>query len=125
MPSEQVMILQLWDEIGLPHENSKQISGPVILCIGFEVDLNLMTVTMIPGKRELLLEACQLFITPRRQSLWDFQRLAGHINWALNVYPKMRVTCPLCLIRKNHRQIAHLHQHTHKQRRLSGARMVH
>ena len=89
MPSEQVMILQLWDEIGLLHENSKQISGPVILCIGFEVDPNIMTVTMIPAKRESLLEACQLFITPGRRSLWDFQCLAGHINWALNVYPKM------------------------------------
>ena len=47
MPSEQVAFLQLWDEIGLPHENNKQILGPVILCIGFDVDLNLMTVTMI------------------------------------------------------------------------------
>ena len=90
MPSEQVMILQLWDEIGLPHENSKQISGPVIPCIGFEVDPNLMTVTMIPGKWESLLEACQLFVTPGRRSLRDFQCLVGHINWALNVYPKMR-----------------------------------
>ena len=50
MPSEQVAILQLWDEIGLPHENNKQISGPVIPCIGFDIDPNLMTVTMIPAK---------------------------------------------------------------------------
>jgi hypothetical protein len=47
MPSEQVAFLQLWDEIGLPHKNNKQILGPVIPCIGFDVDLNLMTVTMI------------------------------------------------------------------------------
>ena len=50
MPSGQVMILQLWDEISLPHENNKKISGPVILCIRFEVDPNLMTATMIPAK---------------------------------------------------------------------------
>ena len=30
MPSEQVTILQLWDEIGLPHEDAKQISGAII-----------------------------------------------------------------------------------------------
>ena len=50
MPSEQVIILHLWDEIRLPHENTKQISGTIIPCIGFEVNPNLMTVTMIPTK---------------------------------------------------------------------------
>ena len=77
MPHEQVTILQLWDKIGLPHENKKQISGPVIPCIRFEVDPNLMMVAMIHAKHELLLEACQLFVTPGRQSLQDFQRLAA------------------------------------------------
>ena len=45
---------------------------------------------MIPAKRESLIEACELFVTPGRQSLWDFQQLAEHINWALNVYPRMQ-----------------------------------
>ena len=69
MPSERVVILQLWDKIGLPHKNNKQILGPIIPCIGFDVDPNLMMVTMIPTKRELLLKACQLFVTPGRWSL--------------------------------------------------------
>ena len=45
---------------------------------------------MIPAKRESLIEACKLFVSSSRCSLRDFQRLAGHINWALNIYPKMR-----------------------------------
>ena len=68
----------------------KQISGPVIPCIGIDVDPNHMTIIMIPVKWESLIEACQLFVTPGRQSLWDFQWLAGHVNWALNVYPRMQ-----------------------------------
>ena len=90
MPSEQVIILQLWDKINLPHEDTKQISGTIIPCIKFDVNPNHMTVTMIPAKWESLIEACQLFVTPERRSLWDFQWLAGHINWALNVYPRMQ-----------------------------------
>lgn len=90
MPSEQVIILHLWDEIRLPHENTKQISGTIIPSIGFEVNPNLMTVTMIPTKWESLIEACQLFVTPGRRFFQDFQWLAGHINWALNVYPRLR-----------------------------------
>jgi len=90
MPAEQASVLCLWDEIGLPHEDAKQIAGSVIPCIGFDVDPNRMTVTMIPAKRESLIDACELFVTAGRRPLRDFQRLTGHINWALNVYPRMR-----------------------------------
>jgi hypothetical protein len=92
IPTEQASILCLWDEIRLPHEDAKQISGPVILCIRFNVNPNHMTVTMIPAKRESLIEACELFVTSRRRSLRDFQWLVGHINGALNVYLRM---CPV------------------------------
>ena len=90
MPTEQAQILCLWDDIGLPHEDAKQIFGPVVPCIGFDVNLNNMTVTMIPAKRESLIEACELFVSSGRRSLRDFQQLAGHINWALNIYPRLR-----------------------------------
>ena len=69
---------------------SKEISGTVIPCIGFDIDPNNMTVTIIPTKRESLIEACEPFVTPGQWSLWDFQRLVGHINWALNVYFRLR-----------------------------------
>ena len=45
-PSKQVMLLRLWDEIGLPHDKSKQEYAPVLHIIGFMVDLNLMWVSM-------------------------------------------------------------------------------
>ena len=44
---------------------------------------------MIPTKCESLIEACELFASSSRRSLWDFQRLASHINLALKVYPRM------------------------------------
>ena len=73
MPTEQSSILLLWDKISLPHKNSKQIMGPIIPCIGFDVDPNKMTITMIPAKCESLIEACNLFVSSGRHSLWDFQ----------------------------------------------------
>src|ERR1700685_2483771 len=35
LPSDQVALLQLWDEISLPHEEVKQICGTCIPIIGF------------------------------------------------------------------------------------------
>jgi hypothetical protein len=91
IPTNQVKVLQLWDEIRLPHEDGKQISGRIIPCIGFNVDPNLMTVSMNPEKRATLVEACEIFVSSgKRRSLQDFQHLSGHINWALNVYPRMQ-----------------------------------
>ena len=43
MPSNQVTILHLWDEIKLPHAEKKQISGPIVPILRFEVDPNEMT----------------------------------------------------------------------------------
>ena len=90
-PSDQVKLLQLWDEIGLPHEEDKQINGFCIPIIGFEVDPNAMTVTMSTAKRSELILACNLFtVRGARKTLREFQRLQGWINWALNVYPHLR-----------------------------------
>jgi hypothetical protein len=91
LPCQQVCLLELWDDIGLPYEDKKQESGPVLCIIGFDVDPNAMTVT-IP------LKACLQFLTrisdfintagtDRRHTLWEFQSLAGYANWVFNVYP--------------------------------------
>jgi len=91
LPSDQVLLLQLWDEINLPHEESKQINGFCIPIIGFEVDPNAMTVTMSQAKRSELIQACNSFtVRGARKSLREFQRLQGWVNWALNVYPHLR-----------------------------------
>jgi hypothetical protein len=50
LPSGQVAQLQLWDEINLPHEEAKQISGACIPIISFKVDPNMMSVKMSKTK---------------------------------------------------------------------------
>jgi len=91
LPSEQVRLLQLWDEIGLPHEEAKQICGYCIPIIGFDVDPNLMTVKMSEAKKCELIDACTAFtVRGARKSLREFQRLQGWVNWSLNVFPHLR-----------------------------------
>ena len=47
-----------------------------------------MTITMPPQSHADLVDAVQAFATPAwQQSLHNFQRLAGWMNWALNSYP--------------------------------------
>ena len=95
LPSEQVHLLQSWDEISLPHEKEKQISGTCIPIIRFDVNPNAMTVTMSDAKRTKLIDACKVFtIRGTQKTLCEFQRLQGWINWVLNVFPHL---CPaLC-----------------------------
>jgi hypothetical protein len=40
----------LWDEISLPQNEAEKISGPVVPCIGFDIDPNAMTIVMFPGR---------------------------------------------------------------------------
>jgi hypothetical protein len=91
LPSDQVRLLQLWDEINLPHEEEKQICGKCIPIIGFEVDPNAMTVTMSEARQLELIEACTAFtVRGARRTLQDFQKLQGWINWALNAFPHLQ-----------------------------------
>ena len=91
LPTKQARLLFLFDEIGIPHEERKQVFGSPLPIIGFDVDPNLMTITMPPSARDELVSAIRIFANPRqRRSLRDFQRLAGWVNWSLNVYPLLR-----------------------------------
>ncbi|KAF8800942.1 hypothetical protein BYT27DRAFT_7008837, partial [Phlegmacium glaucopus] len=91
MPAKQTQLLQLFDDLGIPHEERKQVSGAPLLIIGFEVDPNLMTITMSADAKSDLVTAIHAFANPQQcRSLRDFQRLAGWVNWALNVYPLLR-----------------------------------
>ena len=55
-PTKQTRLLQLWDEIGLPHDKSKQEYAPILRIIGFMVDPNLMRVSMDEEDRARLLQ---------------------------------------------------------------------
>jgi hypothetical protein len=91
LPTKQAQLLSLFDDLGVPHEERKQVFGSPLQIIGFEVDPSSMTITMPLAARDELVSAVRAFANPRqRRSLRDFQRLAGWVNWSLNVYPLLR-----------------------------------
>ena len=90
LPAKQVQLLLLWDELGIPHEEKKQVFGRSIKIIGFDVNTENMTITMAPESKADLLKKIQSFISGLRFTLRDFQSLTGHINWSFNVFPLLR-----------------------------------
>ena len=97
-PRHQTMLLRLWDELSIPHEQRKQIFRSVIPIIGINVDLNEMTLTLLVERHCNLCDALYAWaIKPMgRKSnyhLKHWQQLGGWINWVLNVFPLL---CP-CL----------------------------
>jgi len=93
-PSKQTKLLQLWDEIGLSHEKSKQEYGPELRVIGFLVNPNLMRISMDDEDRTRLIQHVTVFIAiapgGTRRTLREFQQLAGWINWSFNVFPLLK-----------------------------------
>jgi hypothetical protein len=91
-PQRQVQLLLLWDAISCPYEDKKQEHGSPLKIIGFWVDVNLGTISLSPSSIEDIVSKVQIFVsTPNRQPcLRDWQRLAGHLNWMLNVLPWAR-----------------------------------
>ena len=95
LPTNQTTLLKLWDELGIPHKEKKQLFGSNLTIIGIDVDVDKLIFTLPPENRKELLEHLKIFArTPERSgvkySLKDFQRLSGWFNWALNVYPLLR-----------------------------------
>ncbi|KAI0350122.1 hypothetical protein OH77DRAFT_1525152 [Trametes cingulata] len=96
LPTLQARLLTLWDELGVPHDRAKQLAGPTLPYIGFQVNPNAMTVTLPPEAKAKLLQAIRDFATirpgNRHHKLGEFQAFAGYVNWALNVLPLLRPT---------------------------------
>jgi len=91
LPKNQVKLLQLWDEINLPHKESKQIYGSSLTIIGIEVDANALSMTMPPDRLRELISAIDDFISSNHKfTLCEWQHLAGWINWSFNVFPLLR-----------------------------------
>jgi len=88
-PSKQCRLLTLWDDIGLPHEQRKQIFGQCIDIIGFLVNLVEMSFSMPPNSKDTLIIAIHVFIdtsSSRCRPLVEWQHLLGWINWGLNTF---------------------------------------
>ena len=95
MPTTQVTLLKLWDHLGIPHKEKKQVFGGRLTIIGIDVDANEMTLTLPPeSKSDLVAQLRDFARTPEKSgikyTLRDFQRLAGWLNWSFNVYPLLK-----------------------------------
>ncbi|TDL23316.1 DNA/RNA polymerase, partial [Rickenella mellea] len=94
MPTKQVRLLMLWDELGIPHEEKKQLWGRKLVVIGFEIDTDAMTITMPKDSKDKFVQHIHTFLGStkigKRRSLREFQQMAGYCNWALNVAPLLR-----------------------------------
>ena len=72
-PAKQTDLLLLWDELGLPHDEPKQIFGTTLEIIGFLVNPNDMTVLFPPEKRTELLAHIRTFaVAGKRWPLHEF-----------------------------------------------------
>ena len=91
-PAKQTHLLELWDELSIPHEQTKQLFGSPLTIVGLDVDANAMTITMPQQLCADLIAALRGFACVGQQrSLREFQKLAGWMSWALNTYPLL---CP-------------------------------
>jgi len=99
--TNQFRLLSLWDELGLPHKERKQISGLTLPIIGIEVDPNCLTYTLVSAARHDLIDEMKKFCRRRitkagrrtgssSYPLKQWQRLAGWLNWSFNVFPLLR-----------------------------------
>lgn len=90
-PRDQVILLTLWDELGIPHKPHKQIYGSPLPIIGITVDVNELTFTLAEEAKAALVVELQWWCKPgRKVKLRRRYQLGGWVNWALNVYPRLR-----------------------------------
>ena len=86
MPNPQAKVLQLWDEINLLHSDEKQISGKVTPILGFKVNPNAMSAALSGERQKRLVDTIWTFTQGSAKPLQEWLRIAGQINWALNIY---------------------------------------
>lgn len=54
MPTSQAKLLELWDYLGIPHKEKKQVLGTPLTIIGISVDPNAMTLSLPKDARQRL-----------------------------------------------------------------------
>jgi hypothetical protein len=96
MPTNQVTLLNLWDRLSIPHKEKKQLWGANLTIIRIEVDAKNLTLTLpTESKLELVAFLINFARSPEgkrvRYSLRDFQHMTGWFNWALNVFPLLKL----------------------------------
>jgi hypothetical protein len=88
-PGRQVKLLRFWEHISCPFDDEKQKHGRQLKIIGFWVNIEDGSISLSPSSITDIVEKInQFMLTPNRKPLLrDWQRLAGHLNWLLNVLP--------------------------------------
>jgi hypothetical protein len=91
LPRQQARLLELWDELGIPHKQAKKIHGGCLPILGIEVDVNKLTLLLTKEAREQLEKELEEWSQQGiRRRVKEWQGVAGWLNWALNVYPLLR-----------------------------------
>ncbi|EIM90458.1 uncharacterized protein STEHIDRAFT_30579, partial [Stereum hirsutum FP-91666 SS1] len=90
MPRKQARLLCLWDWIGVPHEQRKQLHGRTLKIIGFTVNLDELSISIDSESRLRHALAIRQFLKDRKRPLVEWQRILGWANWMLNVDPLLR-----------------------------------
>jgi len=88
-PRSQVQLLLFWEFISCPFEDKKQESGSDLKIIGFWVDANKGSISLTHESVSEIQSSIDKFLSHpgRCPPLRDWQQLAGHLNWLLNVLP--------------------------------------
>ena len=87
-PRDQVTLLKLWDELGVPHKEKKQVHGSPLLVIGINVDANELSFTLTKEAKERLENKLEWWGKPgQKEKLWRWYQMGSWMNWALNMYP--------------------------------------
>jgi len=92
LPTKQARLLKLWNELGIPHDERKQVSGETLEILGFLVDPNAMTITLPKEKLDKLLSIIHHFCSSGsgRQTLQGLMQLAGFMAWSLSAFPMLK-----------------------------------
>ena len=91
MPAKQAKLLELWDELGIPHEKEKQLSGPSLPILGFDVDANAMTVDIPNEKKAKIVQLLRSNAHEGKPyTMKELQTVAGSVGSTLSLYPRLR-----------------------------------
>jgi hypothetical protein len=90
-PAQQACLLELWDEIGFPHQLKKQIFGSILAVLGIEVDADLLTFSLPKESKDRLSEGLSAWSGQGvRKKVKEWLQIAGWMNWVFNVFPLLR-----------------------------------
>ncbi|KLO20449.1 hypothetical protein SCHPADRAFT_816540, partial [Schizopora paradoxa] len=92
-PEKQAKLLELWDEIGIPHSEKKQENGTILTIVGHEVDMQRMRISLPSDQRAKIEEELDKVCGESTKRDWarrDVQKAVGVINWSLSFNPLLK-----------------------------------